>query len=132
MEHIRTIQDLIDQHRESLPTGLLVDIMKEIQHAYDRLPKSPLWKVFFVELSAPCKNKIVHMHKTLIAEQMVLCENCSWSTVLDSATIPPEAMHECIEPSNRIVHGNDGKVRIITNILPYPRRVRLIDYDDDD
>ena len=79
------------------------------------------------------KNKIMHQHKTLIAEQMVRCEHCSWSTVLDTAAIPPEAMHECIEPRNRIVHGSDGKVRIITKVSPYPgRRVRLVDDDDDD
>ena len=133
MEHLRNIQDLIDQHRESLPTGVLVELMEECQRAYKRLPRMPLWKVFFVELSAASKNKIMHQHKTLIAEQTVRCEHCSWSTVLDTAAIPPEAMHECIEPRNRIVHGSDGKVRIITKVSPYPgRRVRLVDDDDDD
>ena len=67
MEHLRNIQDLIDQHRESLPTGALVELMEECQHAYERLPRMPLWKVFFVELSAASRNKIAHQHKTLIA-----------------------------------------------------------------
>ena len=38
-----------------------------------------------------------------------------------------------IEPRNKIVHGSDGKVRIITKVSPYPgRRVRLVDDDDDE
>ena len=43
MDHIRNIQEIVDEHRESLPTGVVVDVMRECQSANNALPK--LWKV---------------------------------------------------------------------------------------
>ena len=39
MEHIQAIQELIDQNKESIPTGVATDVMKECQAAYRTLPK---------------------------------------------------------------------------------------------
>ena len=43
MDHIRNIQDTIDENREAIPTGVVADVMRECQQAYEALPK--LWKV---------------------------------------------------------------------------------------
>ena len=35
MDHIRNIQEMIDEHKEQMPTGVVTKVMKELQKAYD-------------------------------------------------------------------------------------------------
>ena len=67
MDHIRNIQELIDENRESLPTALSVDVMRECQNAYETLPK--LWKIYYIELVATGKNRITEEPKVVIVEE---------------------------------------------------------------
>ena len=39
MESIRAIQEVIDEHKEELPTGVVTSVMSECQKAYHFLPK---------------------------------------------------------------------------------------------
>ena len=39
MEHIRAIQELVDEHKESMPTGVVTAVMEECQKAYQTVPK---------------------------------------------------------------------------------------------
>ena len=39
MEPIRAIQELVDQHKETMPTGVVTGVMEECQEAYNSQPK---------------------------------------------------------------------------------------------
>ena len=38
MDHIRKIQEIVDEHKEQLPTGVVTDVMEQCQKAYNALP----------------------------------------------------------------------------------------------
>ena len=67
MDHVRHIQEIVDENREQLPTGVVTSVMRECQSLYEALPK--LWKISYVEMIAAAKHKIVEEFKTLIAEE---------------------------------------------------------------
>ena len=35
MDHIRNIQEILDEHREQMPDGFLTKVSRELQKAYD-------------------------------------------------------------------------------------------------
>ena len=37
MDHIRNIQETIDENREAIPTGVVAEVMRECQQAYTKL-----------------------------------------------------------------------------------------------
>ena len=39
MDHISAIQELVDEHKEQIPTGVVADVMAECQKAYEAQPK---------------------------------------------------------------------------------------------
>ena len=133
MDHIRNIQELICENRESIPTGVVHDVMRECQNAYFALPK--LWKIYYVELTAAGKNKIHEDPKARIVEEDSRYPNTSsriyWADVINSGKIPPEEKHKDIRPVDKIAHFGDGRVGIITKVEPFLKRVRTqIDSDD--
>ena len=67
MDHIRTIQELVDEHRACMPTGVATQMMKECQSAFEALPK--LWKITFLEIFLDGDNDIMVDRKTMIAEE---------------------------------------------------------------
>ena len=63
MEHVRNIQEeIVDENREQLPTGVVTSVMSECQSLYEALPK--LWRISYVEMIAAAKHKIVEEYKT--------------------------------------------------------------------
>ena len=38
MDHIRVIQEVVDAHKEDMPTGVTTRVMEECQKAYNELP----------------------------------------------------------------------------------------------
>jgi hypothetical protein len=134
MDHIRNIQELICENRESIPTGVVHDVMRECQNAYFALPK--LWKIYYVEFTAAGKNKIHEDPKArIIEEDFERYPNTSsriyWADVISSGKIPPEDKHKDIRPVDKIVHFDDGRVCIITKVEPFLKRARTqIDGDD--
>lgn len=123
MDHIRNIQELIDKNRESLPTALSIDVMRECQNAYEALPK--LWKIYYRELVATGKKRITEEAKVVIAEEEPAHQDrYYWLDVIKSAKIPPREKHGDIRPVDKIVHDNDGSIRIITKVEPFLKRAR--------
>ena len=51
MDHIRAIQEIIDIHREELPTGVVSDVMAECQKAYVTQPPR-LYKILLVNMDS--------------------------------------------------------------------------------
>ena len=39
MDHIRVIQEVVDAHKEDMPTGVTTRVMEECQKAYNNLPE---------------------------------------------------------------------------------------------
>jgi hypothetical protein len=131
MDHIRNIQELIDENRESLPTALSVDVMRECQNAYETLPK--LWKIYYIELVATGKNRITEEPKVVIVEEEPVRQvRYYWLDLIKSAKIPPREKHGDIRPVDKIVHGNDGSIRIITKVEPFLKRARIVLEGDND
>ena len=100
MDHIRNIQELIDENRESLPTALSIDVMRECQKAYEALPK--LWKIHYTKVVAIGKNRITEEPKVAIVEEEPVRQvRYYWHELLESAkekaltlaAIPPEVYH---------------------------------------
>ena len=50
MEQIEAIQSLVDEHKEKMPTGVVTDLMKQCQEAFNR--KSKLYKLTWVHVKA--------------------------------------------------------------------------------
>ena len=48
MDHILAIQETVHENRESIPTGVVANVMHECQQAYKALPK--LWKIHYCEV----------------------------------------------------------------------------------
>ena len=128
MEHVRHIQEIVDENREQLPTGVVTSVMRECQSLYKALPK--LWKISYVEMIAAAKHKIVEEFKTLIAEEEPVQVQYNWHQVINTAKIPPAEKHKDIWPINRIVL-QPYRVIVITEIKPFLKRARRVVADDD-
>ena len=43
MDHVRTIQEIVDEHKEKMPTGVVTDVLDQCQKAYNAM--SNLYKL---------------------------------------------------------------------------------------
>ena len=50
MDHIRVIQEVVDAHKEDMPTGVTTRVMEECQKAYNELPA--LYKLTWTMVNA--------------------------------------------------------------------------------
>ena len=50
MEQIVAIQSLVDEHKETMPTGVVTDLMKQCQEAFNH--KNKLYKMTWVHVKA--------------------------------------------------------------------------------
>ena len=121
MDHNRTIQELVDEHKQSMPTGVVTDIMKECQEAFEALPK--LWRVTFIHVTLDVDNSLLADKKTMIVEE-VAAPNAprNWFQVFDTATIPPVEMHDRI--GGDYVHEGRSAVRIVIKVESCFKRAR--------
>ena len=67
MDHVREIQEIMDEHKEEMPTGVVTDVMKQCQKAYKTMPN--LWKIYYVEIDAVAKNRACLDGKIAIFEE---------------------------------------------------------------
>ena len=89
MDHTLAIQETVHENRESIPTGVVTNVMRECQQAYKALPK--LWKVHYCEVWAVSKNSVDSDIKTRIVEECATLnpDHWYWFKVLDTGKIPP-------------------------------------------
>ena len=124
MDHIRNIQETIDENREAIPTGVVAEVMRECQQAYKTLPK--LWKVHYVEVYAVRKNSVESTARALIVEEdanlLTKYKDWSWCQVLDHCMIPPADQHVDIKGGH--VVNEEGRVRVILKVEPFPKLAR--------
>lgn len=130
MEHVEQIQEIVDENKEDMPTGVVTAIMKSCQEAYHALPR--LYKLETVRLVIE-GGTLSHYHETLIVEQCSAAEwadlayaSCtSFDWVMRHRKMPVSALHWKLPQVTARVFG--GKVLervVIVSISPYGKRSR--------
>ena len=135
MEHIRAIQELVDEHKESMPIGAVTAVMEECQKAYQTVPK--LYKLTWTTVDSHvhverCSDdediahvKLSHKTQALIVEavdhgapgRMCACEMPHHGMMLASwlkQSMPLTMYSDLSEDSMVILH----------SIVPYEPRKR--------
>ena len=127
MDHIRHIQEMVDEHKEALPTDLVRCVLKECQDAYTSFPK--LWKLFYVKVINDGEGGLEVKTRTMIVEEVHAGNlRWSWDHVFDTATIPPVKMLAKIKGD--YVWGSNSSVRIVTKVERFmPRGVEEVDVE---
>ena len=147
MDHIRVIQDVVDAHKEDMPTGVTACVMEECQKAYNELPE--LYKLTWTVVDSHAhiehveydvdiaRIKLSHTTQTLIVEAIdklpdrpVFNGGKMWAQDMPNygmmlkrwLTIrtPRVMMSETMGP---------GSMCIIHSIVPYESRKRTRDAD---
>ena len=140
MESIRVIQEVVDAHKEQMPTGVVTTVMQECQKVYDA--KSNLYKLTWtvvdshahiehIEDEEDIANvKLSHVTQTLVVEAV--------NDLPDHPDHgPPHKMRSLDMPNHGmmlkswldfstprvLMNGEDGMI-IIHSIVPYHKRAR--------
>ena len=122
MEHITAIQEIVDENKESMPSGAAVGIMRECQKMYKDTPK--LWQVHYYEMRPDSKNWVTVTQGVLLVEEdssfpEFINSSTYWHHVFTKATISPPDRH----PDGRHVR-KGNLVYVITKVEPYKKRAR--------
>ena len=124
MEHIRIIQEIVDEYKEAMPTGVVTDLMAECQKAYDAMPK--LWMISYVEVAVSTGGgHLEALSKVLIAEEVDNGDaHVRWRHVFNSCEIPPVDKRPYLAVGVPTLQwgGKDDCVRVITKVEPYRKR----------
>ena len=52
MDHVRAIQEIVDAHKEQMPTGAVTAVMAESQAAYDDYDATKLYKLTWTTVNS--------------------------------------------------------------------------------
>lgn len=130
MEHIEQIQEIVDENKADMPTGVVTAIMKSCQEAYHTLPR--LYKLETVRLVIE-GGSLSHYHETLIVEQCSAAEwaNLTYGTctsfdwVMRHRKMPESALHWKLPHVTARAFGTKVLERIVlVSIAPHGKRSR--------
>ena len=145
MDYIRVIQEVVDAHKEDMPTGVTTRVMEECQKAYNELPE--LYKLTWtvVDSHAHIEHvvgeedialvKLSHKTQTLIVEAVDgLPEHPVYGVIseMSAQDMPNYGMiHKSWLdiPMPRVMYMGEDSMRIIHSIVPYEPRKRSRDAD---
>lgn len=139
MEHIRAIQELVDEHKESMPTGVVTAVMEECQKAYQTLPK--LYKLTWTTVDSHAhvercdddediaRVKLHAKTETLIVESVDHLPDHSdhgAPHVMCARAMPHHGMMlaSWLKLSMPIMRIGEGSMVIVHSIVPYEPRKR--------
>ena len=95
MDHVRQIQEIVDEHKEEMPTGVVTTVMEQCQFAYNAIPN--LWKISYAEVDAFGKNNAECELKTAIFEEAdapIPYQNAiPWMNVFQAQKMPRPEHH---------------------------------------
>ena len=141
MESIRAIQELVDQHKETMPTGVATSVMEKCQEAYKSQPK--LYKLTWTMVDSSAhivevqdepdfaEVKLTHKTQTLIVEAVDGLPDGEYGGKMQSMEMPNRGMvlASWTDKSMPIVLMNDDpyaskdRMIIVHSIAPYrPKR----------
>ena len=150
MDHIRAIQEVVDEHKESMPTGVVTRVMDECQKAYEAT-ETELYKLTWTTVDSHahiehCEDdedfasvKLSHQTQTLIVEAVDgLVDHRLYREPVKIAAwhMPHHGMvlKSWLElPTPRVLTPNGGKsgsMYIIHSIVPYEPRKRARDANE--
>ena len=119
MDHVRAIQEMVDDNKEEMPTGVVTGVMEECQKAYNAMPN--LWKIYYVEIDAVAKNRACVDTKVAIFEETHSQIN-HWHGVFRCQKMPKaELQKNLIGPA---FHDGDGRVLVVTGFERWGKRAR--------
>ena len=143
MDHIRVIQEVVDAHKEDMPTGVTVCVMEECQKAYNELPE--LYKISWTMVDSHAYidhveddqdiacDKLSHTTQTLIVEAIgELPDHPVYGGKMRVQDMPNYGMMfkgwlKIQTP--RVIMARQDSVCIIHSIVPYESRKRTRDAD---
>ena len=135
MDHIRKIQEIVDERKEQIPTGVVSDVMEQCQKAYNTLPNvyKLTWTVVTshahvidIEDEPNFAEVELSTTQTLIVEAVdgrPDCEHGCWTTMPNRGMI----LKSWVEQSMPFVMTNPNKrdyMTIIHSIVPYDHHKR--------
>ena len=149
MDHIRVIQEVVDAHKEDMPTGVTTRVMEECQKAFNELPE--LYKLTWtvVDSHAHIEHvedeedialvKLSHKTQTLIVEAV----NEQYNEVPDHPVYGVPSKMCALDMPNygmmlkswvkmkmpKVMYTGEDSVHIIHSIVPYEPRKRSRDAD---
>ena len=130
MDHVRAIQEMVDDHKEQMPTGVVTGVMEECQKVYNVM--SNLYKlnwtvvkthaqVHMDEDEPPCAQvELSHTTQTLIVEAVDY--NYYNKSGLCARHMPNHGivLESWLKESFPfVIHGADDNMIIIHSIVPY-------------
>jgi|SaaInlV_125m_DNA_1040241.scaffolds.fasta_scaffold27294_1 hypothetical protein len=119
MDHVREIQEIMDEHKEEMPTEVVRVVMEKCQKVYDIMPN--LWKIYYVEIDAVAKNRACLDGKFAIFEE-THSQIHHWQGVFARQKMPKaELQKNLIGPA---FHDGDGRVLVVTHFERWGKRAR--------
>ena len=145
MEPISAIQELVDQHKETMPTGVVTGVMEECQKAYNSQPK--LYKLTWTMVDSSAhivevqdepdfaEVKLTHKTQTLIVEAVDGLPDGEYGAKIQSMEMPNRGMvlASWTDMSMPIVLMNDDpyarkdRMIIVHSIVPYKPHKRALE-----
>ena len=139
MDHVRKIQEIVDEHKEQLPTGVVTDVMEQCQKAYNAMPN--LYKLTWTVVTSHAH--VIDMEdepnfaevelspttQTLIVEAVDGRPDDEYGGKIPSMAMPNRGMilKSWVEQSMPFVMTNPNKrdyMTIIHSIVPYDHHKR--------
>jgi hypothetical protein len=119
MDHVREIQEIMDDHKEEMPTGVVTDVMGQCQKAYNAMPN--LWKISYVKIDAVAKNRACKIDAVAIFEE-THSKMYHWQGVFACQKMPKaELQKNLIVPA---FHDGEGRVIVVTGFERWGKRAR--------
>ena len=130
MDHVRAIQEMVDDNKEEMPTGVVTGVMEECQKVYNVM--SNLYKLHWTVVNShahahmddnegPCAQvELSHTTQTLIVEAVDY--NYYNKSALCARHMPNHGMvleSWLNESFPFVIHGADDNMIIIHSIVPY-------------
>ena len=96
MEHITAIQELVDLHKQEMPTGVAAALMRKCQEAYDKQPK--LYRLICAIVGKNTSGDLAHDTTEFIVEAVDAPEHQNY---IDKTHRP----HRCLSHVEMPYHG---------------------------
>ena len=138
MEHITAIQELVDQHKQEMPTGLATALMQKCQEAYDAQPT--LYKVSCAIVGNDKDDNLNHETQTFIVEAIdagvgyyteynsdgTLRHRISCGKMPYHGLVPEQWLQKSMPfvVENEDVNGHT-ELMVISSIVPHKKRPRV-------
>ena len=140
MDHVRKIQEIFDEHREQMPTGVVTDVMQQCQEAYNALPN--LYKLTWTVVTSHAhvidiedepnfaEVELSPTTQTLIVKAVDGLPDDEYGCKIPSMAMPNRGMilKSWVEQSMPFVMTNPNKrdyMTIIHSIVPYDQHKRV-------